>query len=137
MTLTASSSWKIRSRNSRLCALIFLSAPFGSTAGSILVEVTGYSDNDQRSETWCVFTGEGGERIPAILPAIAADMVLGIEIAGNGIVPLPDWITRDRLVAELAARGIRVVVDSKDGEPLTFDDCARRAAPLVARTTVC
>ncbi len=54
--------------------------------------------------------------MPAVLPAIAADMVLHEEITGNGIVSLPDWITRDRLVAELAARGIRVVVRSKGGE---------------------
>jgi hypothetical protein len=40
-----------------------------------------------------------------MLPAIAADLVVRGKITGNGIVPLPDWITRDRLAAELAARG--------------------------------
>jgi hypothetical protein len=107
-------------------ALIHFSAPFGSTAGGVMVEVSGYSSDEHLSETWCVFTDEGGERIPALLPAIAAHMVLGEEIAGNGIVPLPDWITRERLVAELAARGIKVVVRSNDEDAHTFHDCARR-----------
>jgi hypothetical protein len=53
----------------------------------------------------CVLPGEGDERVPAMLPAIAADLVVRGKITGNGIVPLPDWITRDRLAAELAARG--------------------------------
>jgi hypothetical protein len=43
-------------------------------------------------------------------------MVLREEITGNGIVPLPDWIARDRLVAELAASKIKVLVHSKVGE---------------------
>jgi len=87
-----------------------------------MVEVTGYLGNERRRETWCVLAGEGGERIPAMLPAIAADMVLRGEITGNGIIPLPDWITRDRLVAELTARGIRVVLRSEGGEWHTFED---------------
>ena len=105
-------------------ALIHVSALLGSTAGGVMVEVTGDSGDEHRSETWCVFAGKGGERIPAILPAIAANMVLRGELTGNGIVPLPDWITRDRLVAELAARGIRVVVRSAGGESHAFDDGA-------------
>jgi len=105
-------------------AVISVSALFGSTAGGVMVEVIGYAGNERRSETWCVFAGEGGERIPSIVPAIAADMVLRGEIRGNGIVPLPDWITRDRLVAELAARGIRVAIRSEDGDWHAFDDAA-------------
>jgi hypothetical protein len=97
-------------------ALVHFFSRLGSTAGGVLVEVSGYSGNEHRSETWCVFAAEGGERIPAVLPAIAADMVLREEITGNGIVPLPDWIARDRLVAELAASKIKVLVHSKVGE---------------------
>jgi hypothetical protein len=104
--------------------LTHVAALLGSTAGGVMVEVTGYSGNERRCETWCVLAGEGGERIPAVLPAIAADMVLRGEITGNGIIPLPDWITRDRLVAELAARGIKVEVRSEGGEWHTFDDGA-------------
>jgi saccharopine dehydrogenase-like protein len=105
-------------------AIIHASAALGSTAGGVMVEVAGYSGSERRVETWCVFAGEGGERVPAILPAIAADMFLRGEITGNGIVPLPDWITQDRLVAELAARGIRVVVRPEGGESHSFDEVA-------------
>jgi hypothetical protein len=48
--------------------------------------------------------------------AMAADFVLRKEITGTGIVPLPDWITRDKLVTALAARDIRVAVRSGTGE---------------------
>jgi hypothetical protein len=42
-------------------------------------------------------------------------MILSGEIAGNGIVPLPDWITKDRLVAKLAERNITVAFRLEDG----------------------
>jgi hypothetical protein len=97
-------------------ALIHIAAPFGSGGGGVMVEITGYAGEECRSETWCVFSGNGGERIPSIPAAIAANMVLRKAIRGTGIVPLPDWITRDQLVAELAARDIRVAVRSGAGE---------------------
>jgi hypothetical protein len=70
-------------------ALIHVSALVGSTAGGVMVEVAGFSGNERRRETWCVFAGVGGERIPAMVPAISAKMVLRGEITGDGIVPLP------------------------------------------------
>ena len=81
-----------------------------------MVEVAGYAGEEHRSETWCVFAGDGGERIPSMVPAIAADMIMRKEITGTGIVPPTDWITRDQLVDKLAARGIRVAVRSDGGE---------------------
>jgi hypothetical protein len=103
-------------------ALIHASAVLGSTSGGVMVEVAGCSDSESHVETWCVFASEGGERIPAILPAIAAEMVLRGEITGSGIVPLPDWIAPDRLLAELAARGIKVVVRLQGRESHSFED---------------
>lgn len=97
-------------------AVIHVCALFGSSAGGVMVEVTGHLDGERRSQTWCVLADEGGERIPSMLAAIAAEMVLRREIAAKGIVPLPDWITENRLVAELGARGIRIVVhDEHEG----------------------
>jgi hypothetical protein len=96
--------------------LIQVAALFGSTAGGVLVEVTGYAGEEPRSESWCVLAGHGGERIPSMIAAIAADMVLRKEIAGSGVVPLPDWITRDGLIGELAARGIRTAISTGGGE---------------------
>ena len=95
--------------------LIQIAALFGSTAGGVMVEVAGYAGDERRSEAWCVLAGQGGERIPSMVAAIAAGMVLRKEITGGGIVPLPDWITRDRLIKELAARGIRTAVGSAGG----------------------
>ena len=97
-------------------ALIHIAAPFGSSAGGVMVEITGYGEEECRSETWCVFSDNGGERIPSIPAAVAANMVLRKAIRGAGIVPLPDWITRDQLLAEFAARDIRVAVRSGAGE---------------------
>jgi Saccharopine dehydrogenase NADP binding domain len=97
-------------------ALVHLAALFGSTAGGVMVEVAGYAGEEHRSETWCVFAGDGGERIPSMLPAIAADMILRKEITGTGIVPPTDWIARDQLFDKLAARGIRAAVRSEGGE---------------------
>lgn len=97
-------------------SLIQIAAPFGSTAGGVIVEITGYAGEECRSETWCVFADRNGERIPSIPAAIAADMVLRRAIPGGGIAPLPDWITRDQLLSELVARDIRVAVRSTAGE---------------------
>src|SRR6266487_3002570 len=35
-------------------ALIHVSALLGSTAGGVMVEISGYSGNERLSETWCV-----------------------------------------------------------------------------------
>jgi hypothetical protein len=96
-------------------APIQIAALFGSTAGGVMVEVAGYAGDERRSEAWCVLAGHGGERIPSMIAAIAAGMVLRKEITGGGIVPLPDWITRDRLIQELSARGIRTAVAAAGG----------------------
>jgi hypothetical protein len=104
--------------------LIQVTALFGSTAGGVLVEVTGYAGEERRSEAWCVLADQGGERIPSMIAAIAAGMVLRKEITGGGIVPLPDWISRDRMIGELAARGIRTAVASGRGEWKDVGDTA-------------
>jgi saccharopine dehydrogenase-like NADP-dependent oxidoreductase len=96
--------------------LIQVASLFGSTAGGVMVEVTGYAGEERRRETWCVLAADGGERIPSMIAAIAAGMVLRKEITGSGIVPLPDWITRDQLIKELAARGIRTAISIGGGE---------------------
>lgn len=97
-------------------ALIHLAAPFGSSAGGVMVEITGYAGEERRSESWCVFSSNAGERIPSIPAAIAANMILRKAMTGAGIVSLPDWITRDQLTAELAAEDIRIAVRSGAGE---------------------
>jgi Saccharopine dehydrogenase NADP binding domain len=111
-TLKISADWLIPIGRT----LIRIAAPFGSSAGGVMVEVSGFAGQESRSETWCVFSASGGERIPSIPAAIAANMILRAAIKGAGIVPPPDWITRDQLVAELATRDIRVAVRSGTGQ---------------------
>jgi len=96
--------------------LIYVAAAFGSTAGGVVVEISGYAGEERRTESWCVFAAENGERIPSVMAAIAAGMVLGKRIVGGRIAPLPGWITRDQLLRELNARGIRTAVRSGAGE---------------------
>ena len=96
--------------------LIYWAAPFGTTAGGVVVEITGHSGEEPRSESWCVFAETGGERIPSLPAAIAAKMILNRQIRTTGLVPLPDWINPEQLFAELANRGVRVATRTSPGE---------------------
>jgi len=51
-----------------------------------------------------VFTADHGEVIPAFLPSLATQMLLRGEITRCGIVPLPDWLPRQRFLQELSKR---------------------------------
>jgi hypothetical protein len=63
-----------------------------------MVEVSGQS---HRSMSLSVFAAEHGEVIPALLPSLATKMLLQREITHRGIVSLPDWLPRKRLLEEL------------------------------------
>jgi saccharopine dehydrogenase-like NADP-dependent oxidoreductase len=39
--------------------------------------------------------------IPAMPPSLATQMILQGEITHRGIVPLPDWLSRERFVAAI------------------------------------
>jgi hypothetical protein len=57
---------------------------------------------------------EHGEVIPAILPSVATQMILQGEITYRGIVPLPDWLPRDRFLAELTKRQVGMAMKIDD-----------------------
>jgi hypothetical protein len=72
--------------------LIHVAAPFGSSSGGVIVEITGYAGEELQSETWSVFSDDRGERIPSIPAAVAAKMILqrnwdrtfaGLDCAGS------------------------------------------------------
>jgi len=96
--------------------LLYVAAAFGSTAGGVVVEISGYAGEARRTESWCVFATENGERIPSVMTAIAAEMVLRKAIAGGRTAPLTEWITRDQLLRGLNLRGIRTAVRSGAGQ---------------------
>ena len=89
-------------------ALICAASPFGTSQGGVLVEVSGQN----RRMSLCVFAAEHGEVIPALLPSLATQMLLGGEVSHRGIVPLPDWLPRERLLKELTKRQIRMAVET-------------------------
>jgi hypothetical protein len=95
--------------------IISLAAPWGTSQGALLVEISGWTGGAARTVRYCVYKEHGGEIIPAVLPAIAAQTVLRGEARAWGVVPLPDWIGARQLRNELAARGVQLAVQT-DGE---------------------
>ena len=91
-------------------ALVFAASLFGTSQGGVMVEVMG----DGRDISLSVFAEERGEIIPAILPSLAAQMILQGEVDFRGIVPLPDWLTREKFTEELANRRVRIA-ERRDG----------------------
>ena len=89
-------------------ALIRAAAPFGTSQGGVMVEVSGRNHGTTRTQRMSVFAEKQGEVIPAILPSLATQMILQREISHQGIVPLPDWLPRDRFTKELAKRHVRM-----------------------------
>lgn len=91
-------------------ALVFAASLFGTSQGGVMIEVTG----DNREISLSVFAEEHGEIIPAILPSLATQKILKGEVDFQGIVPLPEWLTREELTKELAKRQVRIA-ERRDG----------------------
>jgi hypothetical protein len=87
-------------------ALIYAASLFGTSQGGMMVEVS--SQNHPKSMWLSVFASVRGEVIPALLPSLATQMLLQGEIACRGIVPLPDWLPRERFFEELTKRGMKM-----------------------------
>jgi saccharopine dehydrogenase-like NADP-dependent oxidoreductase len=96
-------------------ALIYVASSFGTSEGGVMVEVSGQS----RRMSLCVLAAKQGEVIPAVLPSLATQMLLAGEVSHRGIVRLPDWLPRKRLLEELTKRGLRWA-EKTDG---SWSDC--------------
>jgi len=81
-----------------------------------MVEVSGQDNVRPRAMGLCVFAESQGQIIPAILPSIATQMILNQEIAFPGIIPLSDWLPRQRFMSELKKRHVRTAVKTDDSE---------------------
>jgi hypothetical protein len=88
--------------------LVHAAAFFGTSQGGVIVEVSGQDHGKDRNMSLSVFAAEHGEIIPAMLPSLAAQMILQGEITHRGIVPLPDWLPRERFMAELTKRHLKM-----------------------------
>jgi hypothetical protein len=90
--------------------LIYAASLFGTSQGGVMVEVFG---QNHRSISLSVLADEHGEGIPALLPSLAAQMLLRGEVTHCGIVPLPDWLPRRKLLEELTKRHLRMAVKTE------------------------
>jgi hypothetical protein len=89
-------------------ALIYAASFFGTSQGGVMVEVSGKTNAGKRTMWLSVLSGEKGQVIPALLPSLAAQMLLRGEVTCRGIVPLPDWLSRQRFVEELSKRRLKM-----------------------------
>jgi hypothetical protein len=101
-------------------ALIYAASLFGTSQGGVMVEVSGQTHAGVRKMWLSVFAGENGEVIPALLPSVATQMLLRGEVTCRGIVPLPDWLPRERFLEELTKRRLRMGAKS-DGTWLALN----------------
>lgn len=86
--------------------IVGVAAWFGTTQGGVMVKVIGSDDAGQKEIMASVFAQTRGEIIPAILPSLAAQMILNDEAQFLGIVPLPGWLAKEKFVNEIHKRGI-------------------------------
>jgi hypothetical protein len=93
--------------------LVHIASLFGTSQGGVMVEVSGQVHGEVQNMCLSVFAGEHGEIIPAFLPSLATQMILQGEITHQGIVPLPDWLPRERFIAELTKRHLNMAVKTK------------------------
>jgi saccharopine dehydrogenase-like NADP-dependent oxidoreductase len=96
--------------------LIYAASVFGTSRGGVIVEVSG---QNHRSMSLSVLAAEHGEVIPALLPSLAAQMLLRGEITYRGIVPLRDWLPRERLLEELTKRHLKMAFKTES----TWSEC--------------
>jgi hypothetical protein len=96
--------------------LVHLASLFGTSRGGVIVEVSGQDHGKDRNICLSVFAAEHGEVIPAVLPSLATQMILQGEITHRGIVPLPDWLPRERFMAELTKRHLTMAVRTKGSD---------------------
>ena len=79
-----------------------------------MVEVSGQNNDADRNMCLSVFANERGEVIPSILPSLATQMILRREVTYRGIVPLHDWLPRERFLEELMKRHVGMAVKTDE-----------------------
>jgi hypothetical protein len=97
-------------------ALIYAASLFGTSQGGVMVEVSGQNNDAARKMCLSIFANQRGEMIPSILPSLATQMILAGEVAYQGIVPLRDWLPRERLLEELKKRQVGMAVKTDETE---------------------
>jgi hypothetical protein len=88
--------------------LIGVASYLGTSQGAVLVEARAETSGEMREMKFAVFRQTDGHMIPALLPSIAARMILKGELSRSGIPHLGEWLPFERLLDELSARGVSV-----------------------------
>ena len=98
---------------------VFIASFFGTTQGGVMVKVTGKDKSGPKQMEMSAFAGTRGEIIPAILPSLAAQMILANEVNFSGIATLSDWLPKERFIEEFRKRGVEVY--SKGSQNMIFE----------------
>jgi len=94
--------------------LIQIASLFGTSQGGMMVEVSSSEPGLSQTVAMCAFAAQHGEVIPAILPSIAAQLILKGHLNYGGVVPLNDWIPQRALVEELSKRNVTLAVRQRN-----------------------
>lgn len=81
---------------------------FGTDSGGVIVEVVGRKNGRVATEQIALVADREGERIPALLAAIAVGALLRGELTARGALPLSSWISTKQLFHEFHDRGLRL-----------------------------
>lgn len=87
---------------------ISLMGLFGSSQGGLMVEVSAGEETAEKSMSLAVVKGEGGQIIPALLPAAVIRMILRGGVHFSGVATLSDVMPLHRFQEELEERGVRL-----------------------------
>ena len=103
--------------------IIRLAATFGTSNGGLLVQAKGATG---ACLSVAILAAEQGERIPAMLPAIAAEQLIAGSLTSRGIVLSPQWLSFSGLLIELERRGVQVQerVAGKAWQPISIETAA-------------
>jgi hypothetical protein len=80
---------------------------FGTDAGGVLVEIEGRGEEQFVRQQIAVVALNHGERIPALLAAIAVRALLGGELTARGWMPLATCLATTTLFKEFHRRGLQ------------------------------
>lgn len=87
-------------------SVLVLASYLGTSQGALMVEVFKRQEGSTHRVKFAVYRATDGHIIPALLPTVAAAMIMKKKISFKGVSDLRDWISFEKLLAELSLRGV-------------------------------
>lgn len=106
---------------------ITFSSVFGTSGGGVMVQARKAGETE--SVSFSILKETNSEIIPALLPAIAAQMILEGTLNFSGIAKLPDWLTQDRLKNELSRRNVHLMMKPRGSKSWVAFTAVRQKEP--------